>query len=395
MLQNQSDEYSDEERIMQVDGPLDSSSEKCKVQLKKKRKTEKVNGEEFFRATEELDFEYKKKTNSHSYLGNLRSEKAFEVLKEDFLSVRDADSMGNLKKDAKENTVFVKLVKCENEDGERQHFPICLKCNSKEKTTAMIKSIDTKVKVKESFKRENLKDCIHAQVGEILFTKEESKKVDDSTSNTVEIISNDKQHVAICFDGETHGLIFVNLARKANKGKCLKCKSINCRHTKVWDQEKKKEILGKKQEDIEMYEDFDESKENIEQDKRKQEEKDVSEDVEENIEEDKEVKENSLHKLNYPFDRATQEKMKKADSMMYDKLTNLVPKPCEGEVCPHGNLWNQEDPIENAWIYSSKIKIAHSKFIEDKERKVFYTPLLRTVKFFICLREALKKTLKL
>ena len=49
------------------------------------------------------------------------------------------------------------------------------------------------------------------------------------------IVTDDKQHLAISFDGNTHGLIFANIARGPKHGHCLKSKSLRCTHIQSLD----------------------------------------------------------------------------------------------------------------------------------------------------------------
>ena len=140
----------------------------------------------------------------------------------------------------KENFLFVKMLKCENENGEKQHLPLCLKCNHDEKAKVLMDSITWKLRVSSSFKNDNFAACKHAMVAEILFTKEDSQIENNSLSMCKVIETNEKQHLSVSFDGNTHGLIFANIARGAKRGHCSKCKSIRCSHLKRWDEELKK-----------------------------------------------------------------------------------------------------------------------------------------------------------
>ena len=320
-----------------------------------RKKNENKEDETFFRSEDEIKEEVKNSAVQRIYIGNLKKEKNFEVLKKDCLCMTDSDTNGNLKKKTKENIVFVKLIKCETEKGQKQHLAVCLKCNPKEKSEALQKVIGRKVKVTTKFKEENIKSCIHSNVSETLYKKEESKAANESTSNCKVLEDDEKQHLAVAFDGETHGLVFVNKARKATKGNCQKCKSVQCSHVRIWDKEHKKDIFGtqEKKETEECYdEDYEDEDESVEAMK-------------------------SNHKLKYPFDKATHEQMRKNDSVNYNNLINLTSKPKENVTCPHGNKWNENDPVENEWVYSRKVKIAHSSYVEQKERTVFYRSVLR------------------
>ena len=88
--------------------------------------------------------------------------------------------------------------------------------NHTEKATAIIHSVKRDMIVSEKFERDNIKPCIHLSVGELLFSEEASKKEENDKSNCKVVVDNEKTHLSISFDGETHGLIFVNRAKKAN-----------------------------------------------------------------------------------------------------------------------------------------------------------------------------------
>ena len=61
------------------------------------------------------------------YLANLRRTKSACVLKNDFLRLLDGDWNGNLKEIQKQNLVFLKMLKCKNGEGNKQHLPLCLR----------------------------------------------------------------------------------------------------------------------------------------------------------------------------------------------------------------------------------------------------------------------------
>ena len=50
----------------------------------------------------------------------------------------------------------------------------------------------------------------------------------------------------------------------------------------------------------------------------------------------------------------------------------VVSTPEEDEKCIHKHRWSMEDPCENDWIYSRNVKISHSTYVSQKERKLFY-----------------------
>ena len=145
--------------------------------FKRRRITEKnektIEYESFFRETTTLE-EYFQRVSSRPsriYLANLRRHKSSLTLKNDYLCLKEADSNGNLLENKKENFLFVKMLKCENENGEKQHLPLCLKCNHDEKAKVLMDSITWKLRVSSSSKKDNFAACKYAMVAEILFTK--------------------------------------------------------------------------------------------------------------------------------------------------------------------------------------------------------------------------------
>lgn len=346
-----------EKPMLQLDGPLDSASSEgstssSNLQVRAVRRIrgktmEETDDKSFFRPKEALEDEIRKnpKIQIRNYLGNLRNEKGFKIVKNDTLALVDGDVMGNLKENTKESIVFVKLLKCKTENDEKKHLAICLKCNSKDKTNAFISSVDKSTKVSKKVELDNINNCSHSEVSEVLFDAKKSKEANMSSSMCEVITDNEKLYLATSFDGQSHGLIHINKARKGNKAHCHDCKSTKCSHTKVWDKEFKNIFFQSKCEE----------------------------------EEGKEEGENyfkfkSNHKLEYPFSKETQSKMRKADSTMYENKTNFLPK--KDGACPHISPWDQRDPIENGWIYSSDVKIAHSTYIEDRTRRVYYRSVL-------------------
>ena len=120
-----------------------------------------------------------------------------------------------------------------------------LRCNHTDKANVLIDSVSKEVEVTNIFKEDNFAACIHANVAELLMSKEECFNENSSPTKCKVILTDGKQHLAISFDGITHGLIFANIARGAKRGHCLKCDSIRCSHLKSWDLELKKSVLSK------------------------------------------------------------------------------------------------------------------------------------------------------
>ena len=110
------------------DEAVDSTFNFTKRIISEKSDTE-LEYESFFRTTAELDKELAGKTRLATmiYLANLRRTKSACVLKNDFLCLLDGDWNGNLKEIQKQNLVFLKMLKCKNGEGNKQHLPLCLR----------------------------------------------------------------------------------------------------------------------------------------------------------------------------------------------------------------------------------------------------------------------------
>lgn len=106
----ETDSESDLEKpMLQLDGPLDSASSEGStssshlhvraVRRIRGKTMEETDDESFFRPKEALEDEIKKnpKIQIRNYLGNLRNEKGFKIVKNDTLALVDGDIMGNLK----------------------------------------------------------------------------------------------------------------------------------------------------------------------------------------------------------------------------------------------------------------------------------------------------------
>ena len=160
-----------------------------------------------------------------------------------------------------------------------------------------------------------------------------------------------KQHMAICFDGISHGFVYVNLARSGNKGRCMGCKSIRCTHVREWNKALKSSIIV-------------------------QEEKSNRLDDQENIVEDQNmVESNTTIKCSFPPTEATQNELRKIDGDTYDNLIHLVSEPFSGSTCiGHKNPWDMRCPITNNWVSRNFVRLAHSKFVKHQTRRMYYRP---------------------
>ena len=80
----------------------------------------------------------------------------------------------------------------------------------------------------------------------------------------------------------------------------------------------------------------------------------------------------SCQSINYPYDKATQQRMRETDGSYYDKLSDLVSQPEEGAKCDHGNEWSLDDPIGKEWKYTSNVNIVHSTYVLERKRTLYY-----------------------
>ena len=191
-------------------------------------------------------------------------------------------------------------------------------------------SIKPDVKVSKIFKEDNFAACIHANVAEILFTKEECIKENSSQTRCKVVVTDAKQHLAISFDGNTHGLIFANIARGAKRGRCLRCQSIRCPHIQAWNLELKKVLINVTKVDSEAgtcdRENegsivlVDVNNENVNE-----------EDFEDFLEEDESdvAEPTPTKKLMYPFQEDVQEKLRILDSSDLSDVTTFISFPAD------------------------------------------------------------------
>lgn len=311
---------------------------------------------EYFRNIEDIKHDLQRgPANIHQYLGNLRSSKGFSVLRKGYISMLDCDNTNNLKTYKPENIVFIKALPCENETKSKRHVFVCLACNSKSKADAIISTTGTRHILSNLFVKNNLKICKHASVAEALYSLEEATHSEQNNQHCNVLINNTKQHMATCFDGNTHGVVGVNLARRGNKGKCFLCKSFRCSHVVHWNMELKNDVLKENNQETQ--------KENS------------NAIIEENDNEDKENDLKSNLKLKLPLSEETQKMMQRADDQDYDEKEHFVNDHIEGNNClPHKNSWDGRCPIENEWWYANNVIIAHSKYVKQKQRKIYFRP---------------------
>ena len=63
------------------------------------------------------------------YLGELKSQKAFNVLRLSHVALRDCNEDGELLAEKVDNIVLVEALRCKTETGNVNHILNCLKCN--------------------------------------------------------------------------------------------------------------------------------------------------------------------------------------------------------------------------------------------------------------------------
>ena len=67
----------------------------------------------------------------------------------------DGDWNGNLKEIKKKNLVFLKMLKCKNGEGNKQHLPLCLRCNHTDKAKVLIYAVTKDLQVSHIFREDN------------------------------------------------------------------------------------------------------------------------------------------------------------------------------------------------------------------------------------------------
>ena len=202
------------------------------------------------------------------------------------------------------------------------------------------------------------------QVGEILWTKEECDTQNSETANCKTISDDGRQHLSVCFDGQTHGLIFANLARGAKKGSCQLCKSVKCSHVRMWDKEFKEKVIKVAKKSVST--NVEELAATTDSVKAASDESTEEYTIDDDDDDDVEATKAKL-RLMFPFE----DKLRQVDSANYSELCHLISEP-SGEECVHGHKWSDDDPKAQGWIYSNSVKIAHSSYVAVRERTAYY-----------------------
>jgi hypothetical protein len=342
--------------LRQVDGPLDTTSESEKSEDSfERRKKNRVDSQDvdpsFFETMEKIEEELGKESQDKTvYLGCLRNENAANALPYGHLVMIDSDDLNVMKKELPENYVYLKMMRKEV-DGEKKIVPVCLKCNEKSVTEALMKG--TNKNIKGAVLEETLVKCKHAAVSKAVYYHKNVLNVENKSTNCTVLKNTKTLHMAACYDGISFATIVCRIGRHSTKGKCVKCKGDRCGHNNAWNKELGSAVLKKR--------------------KRKEEESEYMskpEDTEDNEDEEEKVKRGQLK---FPPTKATQAMFRKFATMEYNEKEHFVDEPNESLRCKtHNNLFSTEDPIINNWWFSNKVKIAHSNFVTDKTRKVYY-----------------------
>ena len=366
------------EPVLRLRGGGTSASDDDMEKEEEENTNQVTNESKFFRCQIEIENEMKKGPGvSRRYLGNLRSTNQYAVLKNQYLVLQDCDHGSNFKPKKPQNMVFTKMMTCKTNEGSSQNIAVCQKCNSKDIVKALISLIGPEQIISQDFRKNNIKNCIHASVSEILWTKENVEKAENEASSCTILENTEKQHISACFDGKTHGLVAVNIAKKGSKGKCHFCNSVRCTHIVEWNSELKQKVLPSKNKTEKGHE------KNVEHGNElgPESDEDNEEGHGEDSKEDDPIDEETKIKLRFPLTKSTQDMMRKADGKLYDHKVNFYTHTVEGLCCiEHGNQWDPRCPIENNWIYSENVKIAHSTFVERQPRKMYFCPTVSKCK---------------
>ena len=88
---------------------------------------------------------------------------------------------------------------------------------------------------------------------------------------------------------------------------------------------------------------------------------------------DEEIKVLNRATLKFPLTETTQALFREYDSNFYDEKEAFADLPILGQKCSsHGNEWSDENPVEMDWCFSDQVKIAHTSFAKQRERKVYF-----------------------
>ena len=228
-------------------------------------------------------------------------------------------------------------------------IPVCLRCNDVGKSSAIVMGTSHFLP-NDSIENELVK-CKHEVVSKALYTHSIVDVVESQNKECVLLKNSSKIHLAACFDGKTYATIVCKLSRSSTKGKCNSCKGVKCGHLTRWNKELGSSLLPDKAAN-ERGDDLEEDSEELD---------------------DEEIKVLNRATLKFPLTETTQALFREYDSNFYDEKEVFADLPILGQKCSsHGNEWSDENPVEMDWCFSDQVKIAHTSFVKQRERKVYF-----------------------
>ena len=159
---------------------------------------------------------------------------------------------------------------------------------------------------------------------------------------------------------KTFATVVCRLGRQGTKGKCWSCKGARCGHENQWNKELKASVLKTNVEKGFSTKETSSSSDN-----------DDDEDSVTGLSHENDRIERC--QLRFPTTESTQLLFRQYESGYYDDKEYFVDEKIEGQKCiKHGNEWSDVDPVEMDWWFSNNIKISHTSFVKQRERKIFY-----------------------
>ena len=290
----------------------------------------------------------KKRKNYESYIGKLRGSKCYKILPNGYLAMLDADDLNHLLNENENNYIYVKMLR-KVVGGVKKMIPVCLRCNDVGKSSAIV--IGTSHFLPNDSIENELVKCKHEVVSKALYTHSIVDVVESQNKECVLLKNSSKIHLAACFDGKSYATIVCKLSRSSTKGKCNSCKGVKCGHLTRWNKELGSSLLPDKAAN-ERGDDLEEDSEELD---------------------DEEIKVLNRATLKFPLTETTQALFREYDSTFYDEKEAFADLPILGQKCSsHGNEWSDENPVEMDWCFSDQVKIAHTSFAKQRERKVYF-----------------------
>ena len=157
-------------------------------------------------------------------------------------------------------------------------------------------------------------------------------------------------------NNKSYATIVCKLSRSSTKGKCNSCKDAKCGHLTPWNKDFGSSLLPDKA--------ANERGDDLEEDSE--------------VQDDEEIKVLNRATLKFPLTETTQALFREYDSNFYDEKEVFADLPILGQKCSsHGNEWSDENPVEMDWCFSVQVKIAHTSFAKQRERKVYFRKVVK------------------